>query len=217
MNKTSSSLAKALLAQTDLINSTNGFMPFHEGEALAESLFNLGLNSAMPAVEIGSYQGLSTIFLGLAAKMTDRALIALDHHRGSEENQAGWQFHDSSLVEQVSNRMDTLYLFRRTIDLADLEKTVVIVVAESSAFARLYPGEIAYLFIDGGHARDIAHSDYDNWAPKLAEGGVMAIHDVFMNISEGGRAPYELYLRALSDNFVELRSEGSLRIMQKAP
>ena len=50
-------------------------------------------------VEIGAWCGKSTMYLGAAAEETGAVLFSLDHHRGSEENQAGWEHHDSSLVE----------------------------------------------------------------------------------------------------------------------
>ena len=49
-----------------------------------------------PALEVGSYCGKSAIYLGAAARVTGSVVFTLDHHRGSEENQAGWEHHDES-------------------------------------------------------------------------------------------------------------------------
>lgn len=198
-----------------LIETTRGFMPTAEGAALAYALLNCQLDLKLPAVEIGSYMGLSTLYLGAAARKSNRKLISIDHHHGSEENQAGWEHHDPSIVDYVSNNIDTLYAFRRTMNLADLERTVIIVVSDSKIFSSIFQCEIGFLFIDGGHGEIQANSDFESWTPKITSGGLLAIHDVFENPKLGGRPPYELYLRALQMNYREVISEGSLRVMRK--
>ena len=52
-----------------------------------------------PFVEVGSYCGRSTIWLGAAAREAGTVVFTVDHHRGSEENQAGWEHHDPALVD----------------------------------------------------------------------------------------------------------------------
>jgi hypothetical protein len=76
---------------------------------------------------------------------------------------------------------------------------------------------LAFLFIDGGHGEDVAWADYRAWVPKLAVGGVLAIHDVFPDPADGGRPPFELYSQALgSGGFVEESATGSLRVLRRA-
>lgn len=198
-----------------LIEATRGFMPADEGRALAQAFLRSKAPLVLPGVEIGSYLGLSTIYLGAAALVAGRGLMSIDHHRGSEELQPGWGHHDPHLMDPVANSMDSLYLFRRTIDLAGLSDTVAIVAAESAAFARIYFGEISFLFIDGGHSHHQAHSDFDSWVPKIAKGGVLAIHDVFPDPADGGRPPYELFKRALEQGFTNASATGSLRVMTR--
>ncbi len=200
----------------ELIRATKGFMPPAEGIALARSLDSCPLDPCLPAVEIGSYAGLSAIYLGTVAKKQGRALICVDHHHGSEENQPGWEFHDPSLVDPVSGKMDTLYLLRRSIELSGLSDTVIIVAADSHRFASVYDCRIAFLFIDGGHGFDQAHSDYRSWVPKLASGGYLAVHDVFDDPESGGQVPLLLYRKALEEGFVDVLAQGSLRVMRKA-
>ncbi|CAN5195135.1 class I SAM-dependent methyltransferase [soil metagenome] len=168
-----------------------------------------------PLVEIGSWCGKSSIYLGAAAAAEGTLLFAVDHHRGSEEQQPGWEWHDPSLVDPDAEMLDTLPTFRRTLRLAGLEATVVAVVGESTAVARRWRTPCALVFIDGGHGRSPAHGDYDGWAPQVAEGGLLAIHDVFPDPTEGGRPPYEIYRRALDDGFVEISATGSLRILRR--
>jgi hypothetical protein len=73
----------------------------------------------------------------------------------------------------------------------------------------------ALVFVDGGHGREPAHADYDAWSHRIAPGGTLAIHDVFPDPSEGGRPPYEVYLRALDDGFEEASATGSLRVLRR--
>ena len=58
-------------------------------------------------------------------------LFALDHHRGSEENQAGWEWHEPDLVDPDIGLIDTLPRFRRTVHDAGLEGSVVALVGDS--------------------------------------------------------------------------------------
>jgi hypothetical protein len=47
-------------------------------------------------------------------------------------------------------------------------------------------------------------------------GGLLAIHDVFPDPADGGRPPYDVYLRALaSDAFEEVEAVGSLRVLRR--
>lgn len=200
---------------SQLINTTRGFMPEPEGLALAHGLWLSQESPPYPAVELGSYLGLSTIYLGAVAQMLGRKLITVDHHRGSEEIQPGWEHHDPSLVDPVAGKIDTLYGLRRTITLAGLDDSVIIVASDSQAFASVFGTTIGFLFIDGGHGKEQEHSDFDNWVPKLADGGILAIHDVFENPELGGTPPYEIYLRSKELGFSQLYGVGSLRMMQK--
>ena len=192
--------------------AARGFMPIEEGLALHRHATECVVPG--PFLEIGSYCGKSAIYLGTAARDTNRLLYALDHHRGSEENQAGWEHHEADLVDAELGVMDTLPSFRRTIYDAGLEATVVAIVGDSPRIAASWDTELALLFIDGGHGSEPAHLDYEGWTPKLRSGGTLLIHDVFPDPADGGRPPYEIYLRALDDGFVETSATGSLRALR---
>jgi predicted O-methyltransferase YrrM len=203
-------------ALRELALATKGFMPPDEGDALHEAA--LAAASAVPEapfVEIGSYCGRSTIWLGDAARRAGTTLFAVDHHRGSEENQAGWEHHDRDIVDAATDTIDTLPFFRRAIHDARLEQHVVAVVGQSSAVARHWATPLALLFIDGGHGVDPAAADFELWTPHVAVGGTLAIHDVFPDPTDGGRPPYEqIYLPALDSGRFRLESiEGSLRTL----
>src|SRR3954471_6611323 len=106
-----------------------GFMPDDEG-ALLHAWARERLPHG-PALEVGTYCGKSAIWLGAAAREVGGTVVTVDHHRGSEENQAGWEHHDDTLVDPDLGVMDTLPTFRRTIRDAGLEEQVVAVVGRS--------------------------------------------------------------------------------------
>jgi MMP 1-O-methyltransferase len=199
--------------------AARGFMPADEGDALhAAALAAADAVPGAPFVEIGSYCGRSTIWLAAAARARGTVVYAVDHHRGSEENQAGWEHHDPTLVDRRTGHIDTLPSFRRTIEDAGLEEHTIAVVGRSGAVARDWPeASAALVFIDGGHGVRPAIDDYRGWSPKVAAGGTLAIHDVFPDPARGGRPPYELIYRpALAGGlFREVAATGSLRILER--
>ncbi len=192
-----------------------GFLPADEGDALYDAANDLGIDG--PLLEIGSYCGKSAIYLGTAAEEQGRVLYALDHHRGSEENQLGWDHHEPDLVDEEVGKLDTLPAFRRAIHDVGLESVVVAIVGDSVQVARHWDTPLAFLFIDGGHGVQPAQDDYTWWVPKVQIGGLLAIHDVFPDPADGGRPPYEcIYLPAVkSGDWVEESSQGSLRVLRR--
>jgi predicted O-methyltransferase YrrM len=194
-----------------------GFMPEDE----ARALYGAALDGAAvgPLVEIGTYLGKSAILLAAAARERGRKLITVDHHRGSEEHQPGWEYHDPGLVDPLLGLLDTLPGARRALALAGLERDVIVVVGRSAEVAALWRTDLGFVFIDGGHTDEAAESDYAGWAPLVAEGGLLAIHDVFPDPADGGQAPYRIYLRALaSGDFAEDTAHsgtGSLRVLRR--
>ena len=200
-----------------LARATRGFMPDDEGLALLEAARRAG--RAFPGaalVEIGAWCGKSTVYLGAGAEETGAVLFSLDHHRGSEENQAGWEYHEPDLVDPQDGRIDTLPHWRHTVARAGLEDTVVGLVGDSPTVARLWRTPLALCFIDGGHGAEPAWADFRGWTPHVAVGGWLAIHDVFPDPADGGRPPYELWCAArASGEWTEDGEQGSLRVLRR--
>jgi len=194
--------------------AAKGFMPAPEGLALYDTA--AAYASRGPVAEIGTYCGKSTIYLAAAARDTGQLVITVDHHHGSEENQPGWEYHDQGLVDPATGRLDTLPHFRSTLAATGLEEHVIAIVGRSADVAGLWRTPLGMLFIDGGHTDAAATADYEGWAPWVAPGGALAIHDVFPDPADGGQAPYRIYLRAMrSGAFTEVRVEGSLRVLER--
>ncbi|WP_231388949.1 class I SAM-dependent methyltransferase [Marmoricola sp. URHB0036] len=194
--------------------AAKGFMPEEEGAFLhATATAHLGDG---PALEIGTYCGKSAIWLGAAARTTSSTVFTLDHHRGSEENQAGWEHHDQTLVDDETGLMDTLPVFRRTIARAGLEDVVVAVVGRSTTVAAYWRTPLALLFIDGGHAEEHAQNDYTGFARWVQPDGVLVIHDVFERPEDGGQAPFHVWQRAVASGaFTPGETVGSMRVLAR--
>lgn len=205
-----------LAAFREVLARTKGFMPPDE----IEYLHSLALQRLPhgPVLEVGTYCGKSAILLGAAARAMGGVVFTVDHHRGSEENQAGWEHHDRELVDPATGRMDTLPFLRRAIEAAGLEDVVVAIVGESATVGRWWTTPLSLLFIDGGHGVEPAHADYETWAPRVMPGGILAIHDVFPDPADGGRPPYEIWCRARESGlFEDIGGVGSLRALRRLP
>ncbi len=203
---------------------TRGFMPDEEGLYLSALARQVASDPLLPPtlVEVGAYCGRSTLYLaaGLAEAPAARTplLFSVDHHHGSEENQAGWAHHKPDLVDPRSGRLETLPHWRRAVECAGAGDLAVAVVGDSASVAAHLGTVLGALFIDGGHGEEPAWADYRGWSPLLAEGGLLAIHDVFPDPRDGGRPPYEIYCAALdSGRFSEepSLSQGSLRVLRR--
>ena len=189
-----------------------GFMPTDEGRALYEAARAVPVPG--PLLEIGSWMGKSALYLAAAAHETGRQVVTVDHHRGSEEHQPGWEYHRPELVDPATGQLDTLPSFRATVHPA--EDLVVAVVTRSETLAPLWSTPLALLFLDGSHTQASARRDQDAWVAKLAVGGTLAVHDVFPDPADGGQAPFGVYTRVLaSGEFTELPGTGSLRLLRR--
>jgi len=199
----------------DHARRAKGFMPEDEGALLHRVALERLPHG--PALEVGTYCGKSAVYLGAAARQVGGTVFTVDHHRGSEENQPGWEHHDPSVVDPELGLMDTLREFRRTIARAGLEEQVVAVVGHSATVAAHWRTPLSLLFIDGGHGEEPARTDFQGWAHWVEEGGSLAIHDVFPDPADGGRPPYEqIYLPALASGaFTEIAHTGSLRVLRR--
>ncbi|MFE3794079.1 class I SAM-dependent methyltransferase [Nocardia tengchongensis] len=189
-------------------------MPTEEGGALYRAARDHA--GTGPILEIGTYCGKSAIYLGAAALETGATVFTVDHHRGSEEHQPGWEYHDTTLVDAQTGVFGTVTAFRRSMVLTGLTDTVIAIIGCSVTVARFWATPLRMLFIDGGHSEDAAQRDYEGWVRWVEVGGLLVIHDVFPDPADGGRAPFNIYSRALnSGQFVEISTQGSLRVLRR--
>lgn len=203
-----------MIQRSGLLAKVKGFMDEEEGRrlhALALEASRIG-----PCLEIGSYCGKSTLHLGWACRKNHAILFSVDHHRGSEEQQPGEEYYDPDLFDPESGRIDTFRHFRRALEKAGLEDTVVPLVCRSEIAARAWATPLSLVFIDGGHAIEAAYTDYNCWAGHIIPKGYLVIHDIFEDPREGGQAPYYVYrMAAASGLFRELDRTKTLGVLQR--
>ncbi|MCV7172172.1 class I SAM-dependent methyltransferase [Mycobacterium manitobense] len=197
-----------------LAENVTGFMPADEGRVLYDAAVRYLPGGV--GVEIGTYCGKSTVMLGAAAQEAGAVVYTIDHHHGSEEHQAGWEYHDSGMVDPVTGLFDTLPTLRHTLDAAGLDDHVVAIVGKSTVVATGWRTPLRLLFIDGGHTEEAAQRDFDGWARWVEAGGGLIIHDVFPDPRDGGQAPFHIYRRALdTGDFHEVSAMGSMRVLER--
>jgi len=198
----------------DHARAAKGFMPEDEGLLLHRRALERLPHG--PVLEVGTYCGKSAIYLGAAAREVGGTVLTIDHHRGSEENQAGWEHHDATLVDDEFGLMDTLLVFRKTIARAGLEDQVTAVIGRSTSVATWWRTPVSLLFIDGGHAEEHAQNDYTGFAHWVMNGGALVIHDVFERPEDGGQAPYHVWQRAVASvAFEPAKTVGSMRVLTR--
>jgi len=201
-------------AALEVARTTKGFLDEDEGNRLYE----LARDHAAigPIVEVGSYCGKSSVYVGSGARTGGGTLVCVDHHRGNEEQQRGELYHDPDVYDEDAGQVESLRYLRQSVRRAGLEDTAVLMVTSSATAAALCPDELGMVFIDGGHTHEAANADYELWARKVALGGILAIHDLFPNPEDGGQAPIEIYRRALaSGNFDELPTIKTLGVLRR--
>jgi predicted O-methyltransferase YrrM len=196
------------------IHTVKGFLDPDEGAALHR--YCLETAALGPCLEVGSYCGKSTVYLGAAAKLSNGLVYAVDHHRGSEEHQHGEEYHDPDLYDQAIGLMDSFREFRKNMRAAGLENHVVPIVASSPVAARHWATPLGMVFIDGGHSWEAALNDYRSWVAHIRIGGILAIHDIFPDPTQGGQAPYDIWkLAKASGLFEELPMVKTLGLFRR--
>ncbi|PID77909.1 MAG: hypothetical protein CSB21_02960 [Deltaproteobacteria bacterium] len=199
----------------DLIENTKGFLDKEEGDVLYNFALKASLELKLPGLEIGSYCGKSSLYLGAGCREGNNLMFSIDHHRGSEEQQPGEEYFDKELFDRESEKIDTLPFFRRALFMAGLEEYVVPVVGSSHKIGAVWTTPLSFLFIDGGHSLETEFGDYLVWSPKIKENGYLFVHDIFDSPGSGGQAPRLVFEKALSSGhfkFVErIKTLGILK------
>lgn len=107
-------------------------------------------------VEIGSWKGLSTIYLAAGSK------------RAGRERVTAVDLFDHSLAE-----------FQRNVIRAGVADWIDPLIGDSATTAREWSGQpIRLLYIDGDHAYEHVKNDYESWWHRIIPGGVIVFHDV---------------------------------------
>ena len=195
-------------------DSIKGFLDLNEGIALYEEVKRVSENNF--CVEIGSYCGKSTCFIGQACKENKSKLITIDHHKGSEEQQLGELYFDAEVYDEKLGRVNTLPLLEKNLAKFDLEDIVKPLVMDSISASKIVENNADLIFIYGSHTFESAESDYELWKNKIKKGGTLAIHDVYDSEDEGGQAPNKILKQSLNEGFNFMKRVKSLVLLQKS-
>lgn len=146
-----------------IVDKVDGWLDDAEGELL----YNLAKNCKGRGVivEIGSWMGKSTIWLGLGSKAGKKVKVyAVDPHaRGFEHK----KFSVGSTFRE----------FKKNIDGAGVDDVVVPIISTSEEASKKFRKPVELVFIDGAHEYEHVKKDFELWFPKVIDGGIVAFHD----------------------------------------
>ena len=145
-------------------DKAEGWLSDREGEIL----YNLAKNCKGKGVivEIGSWEGKSTIWIGSGSKNGNKVKIyAIDPHTGSSEHQ------------KENEKIWTFEEFKKNIKNAKVDDIILPLVKTSEEAAKNFNKPVEFIFIDGAHEYEFVKLDFDLWFPKVVNGGIMAFHD----------------------------------------
>jgi len=147
-----------------LADSVDGWLTPREGEFLYNAAKNCPKGTVI--VEIGSWKGKSTIWLGKGSKEGNKVKIhAIDSHTGSSEHKKRF------------GKVWTFEEFEKNIKKANVSDIVVPIVKTSEDASKNWNKKVGFLWIDGAHEYEMVLLDYKLWEPHLVKGGVIAFHD----------------------------------------
>lgn len=148
-----------------IARQVEGWISEKEGELLLDLAKNCRGNGYI--VEIGSWKGKSTIYLGMGSKIGNKLKIyAIDPHIGTVTQ------------NKFSGKKSSFRDFIQNLEHTELLNLIIPIVKTSEDAAKGWTGEsIELLWIDGAHDYKLVNLDYELWEPYLMEGGIIAFHD----------------------------------------
>jgi len=154
------------------ISAVNGWL----SDAQAQRLWSRASSLTPPAtiVEIGSFQGRSTIVLARAAA-AGVTIVAIDPHAGNDRGPQEFEGFESEAANDNA-------VFNENLTAAGVADRVQHVRKFSNAAHADVAGDIDLLYIDGAHRYRPALDDIRQWGGRVAPGGTMLIHDSFSSI-----------------------------------
>lgn len=179
-----------------IANGVEGWLSEQQGRALFAAAVNCSGRGAI--VEIGSWKGRSTVWLGCGARSCGGKVYAVDPHRNSNEDP----------------RAETFEAFIANMARAGLAGVIEPVVKASAEAAALIDGAVELLFIDGDHSPAGARQDAEIWLPRVMPGGTVMFHDVATSGYSGPRRVFQQCI-CRSPRFHRIRKVGSMAIAER--
>jgi predicted O-methyltransferase YrrM len=163
-------------------------------------------------VEIGSFQGRSTIALASGAA-DGVAVVAIDPHAGTDRGPGEIHGHER---EASADRAR----FDANLAAAGVTGKVRHVAVFSDAAHSCVSGTVDVLFIDGAHRYAPARADLRDWGARVGDGGTLLVHDAFSSVGVtlaigrelvlGRRFRYVGRTRSLAEYRADLDGRGRL-------
>jgi len=146
------------------LDNIDGWLSPLEGRVLALLAQRTKKNGVI--VEIGSWKGKSSSFLGLGSKNGGRAKVyCIDPHNWS----------DNAMTATTYNS------WNETIHKMGLDDIVTNIREKSERAADAFSDRVGLLFIDGDHSKEALIKDIESWFPKLENGAYVAFHDAYFS------------------------------------
>jgi predicted O-methyltransferase YrrM len=142
----------------------------------AERLWDVaaGVPPGGQIVEIGSYQGRSTIVLARAAADTV-SVFAIDPHAGNDRAPG---VRESSPEDGQRDHM----AFQENLRTRGLTERVRHIRSPSQSAHEDVQGDVDFLFVDGSHRYREALNDLQRWGTRVRYGGTMCVHDTYTSV-----------------------------------
>jgi len=125
-------------------------------------------------LEIGSFQGRSTIVLACGAD-SSVTVIAVDPHAGNDRG-------PQEIEGYADEAADDHDMFNANLAAAGAADRVRHLRMFSDAALHEVEGNVDVLYIDGAHRYSPALADIRAWGDRVSDGGTMLIHDSFSSI-----------------------------------
>jgi predicted O-methyltransferase YrrM len=154
------------------VADVQGWMTEEQGRALFDAARRCPADGRI--VEIGSFQGRSTIVLAMAADPSVE-VVAIDPHAGNDRGPqeiAGFTEEAEGDHARFAANLAAAGVRDRVTHLRKLSDDAVADVE----------GPIDVLYIDGAHRYAPARADIRQWGAKVTDGGTLLVHDSFSSI-----------------------------------
>jgi glycosyltransferase involved in cell wall biosynthesis len=192
----------------DAMEGVNGWFSRDEGRLLMSAVEDVAtrLGATPEFVEIGSYQGRSTVVIAgtLRHLGLGRTVFAIDPHLGDLGAR------DSAVGTEVS--APTGAAFRANLTRAGLREQVVSI--ERHTFEVEWSRPIGLLFVDGLHDRESVFEDTSRFIDSVVPGGLIAFHD-YSDLFPGVTGVVTQFID--EGVIVEVGRAGTLIVLERTP